>query len=227
MNRRKRFSVNSLCLELCFVLLPLGAVALLQGCGAAEKEPEPVVPVQVMPAQRAPISETISADAVIFPLQQAVIAPKITSTVKKFYVQRGAHVKQGQLLADLEHADLAGAAEQSKGEYEQAQAGYATTTEVSLPQQIQKAELDAVAAKDAFEAQKKVYDARKELFDQGALPRRDLDSAEVALVQARSQNEQAQKQLADLNRVGKQQGLKSASGQLSAAKGNTSTRRRC
>ncbi len=219
MNRRKRFSVNSLCLELCFVLLPLGAVALLQGCGAAEKEPEPVVPVQVMPAQRAPISETISADAVIFPLQQAVIAPKITSTVKKFYVQRGAHVKQGQILADLEHADLAGAAEQSKGEYEQAQAGYATTTEVSLPQQIQKAELDAVAAKDAFVAQKKVYDARKELFDQGALPRRDLDSAEVALVQARSQNEQAQKQLADLNRVGKQQGLKSASGQLSAAKG--------
>src|SRR6516165_12413214 len=66
---------------------------------------------------------------------------------------------------------------------------------------------------------KKVYDARKDLFDQGAIPRRDLDSAEVALAQARSQNEQAQKQLVDLQKLGEEQTLKSASGQLSAAKG--------
>lgn len=178
-----------------------------------------MVVVQVAPAKRGPIEQTVSADAVIFPLQQAIITPKITSTIRKFFVQRGSRVKQGQLLAELENADLAGAAEQSKGEYEQAEAGYATTTEASLPQQIQKAELDAAAAKAAFDAQKKVYDARKELFDQGALPRRDLDTAEVALAQARSQNEQAQKQLVDLNRLGKEQALKSASGQLSAAKG--------
>jgi len=41
----------------------------------------------------------------------------------------------------------------------------------------------------------------------------------VALAQARSQNEQAQKQLVDLQKLGKEQTLKSASGQLSAAKG--------
>jgi HlyD family secretion protein len=39
------------------------------------------------------------------------------------------------------------------------------------------------------------------------------------LTQARSQNEQAQRQLADLRRSGKEQALKSAGGQLSAAKG--------
>jgi len=134
-------------------------------------------------------------------------------------VQRGTHVKQGQILAELENADLASAAEQSKGEFEQAEAGYTTTTGASLPEQIQKAELEAAAAKSAFDAQKKVYDARKGLFDQGAIPRRDLDAAEVALAQAHSQNEQAQKQLSDLNRLGKDQVLKSASGQLAAAKG--------
>jgi len=191
----------------------------LHGCGAAEKDPEPVVAVQVVPANRAPIAQTVSAEAVVFPLQQAVITPKISSTIRKFYVQRGAHVKQGQLLAELENADLAGAAEQSKGEFEQAEAGFATTTGATLPQQIQKAELDAAAAKSAFDAQKKVYDARKSLFDQGAIPRHDLDAADVALAQARSQNEQAQKQLIDFNRLGKEQALKSASGQLSAAKG--------
>jgi len=219
MKRRKYYSANPHSSRLFLALLLLCGAALLQGCGATEKEPEPVVVVQVAAAKRGPIEQTVSADAVIFPLQQAIITPKITSTVRKFFVQRGSRVKQGQLLAELENADLAGAAEQSKGEYEQAEAGYATTTEASLPQQIQKAELDAAAAKAAFDAQKKVYDARKELFDQGALPRRDLDTAEVALAQARSQNEQAQKQLVDLNRLGKEQALKSASGQLSAAKG--------
>jgi multidrug efflux pump subunit AcrA (membrane-fusion protein) len=84
---------------------------------------------------------------------------------------------------------------------------------------MQKAELDAASSKASFDAQQKMYDSRKELFQQGALPRRDLDAAEVALTQARSQYEQAQRQLADLRRSGKEQALKSAGGQLSAAKG--------
>ncbi len=197
----------------------LSTCALLFGCGAAEKEPEPLVAVQVTPAKRGPVAQEISAEAVVFPLQQAIITPKITSTISKFYVQRGARVKQGQLLALLENADLTGMAEQSKGEFEQAEAGYTTTTGASLPQQIQKAELEAAAAKSAFDAQQKVYAARKSLFEQGAIPRRDFDAAEVAMLQARSQNEQAQRQLSDLNRLGKEQTLKSATGQLSAAKG--------
>ena len=199
--------------------LVLASTALLYACGGGEKEPEPIVTVQVTPAKRGTVEQTVSAEAVVSPLHQAVITPKITSTISKFYVQRGSRVKQGQILAILENADLRGAAEQSKGEFEQAEAGYATTTGASLPEQIQKAELEAAAAKAAYDAQKKVYDARKDLFDQGAIPRRDLDSAEVALAQARSQNEQAQKQLVDLQKLGKEQTLKSATGQLSAAKG--------
>jgi len=201
------------------IALLLGVLSLVQGCGSTEKQQEVVVTVQTTAAKRGPIELTVSAEAVVSPLDLAVITPKITSTISKFYVQRGTHVKQGQLLAQLESADLAGAAEQTKGELEQAEAGYATMTGASLPQQMQKAELDAASAKAVFDAQKKVYDARKDLFDQGAIPRRDLDSAEVALAQARSQNEQAQRQLGDLQRLGKEQSLKSATGQLLAAKG--------
>ena len=192
---------------------------LLVGCGGSEKEKEPVVSVQVEPAQKGPIEQVVSAEAVVYPHQQAVISPKITSTIKEFRVHRGSRVHKGQVLAILENADLNAAAEQSKGEYQQAQAGYVTTTDASLPEQIQKAELDAAASKAAFEAQQKVYNSRKELFAQGAVPRRDLDSAEVALAQARTQSEVADRQLADLRRVGKTQTLKSAQGQLSAAKG--------
>lgn len=195
------------------------AFCVANGCSIAEKEKEPVVSVQTTPVQRGTISQVISAEAVVFPLEQAAVAPKISSTIKKFYVQRGTRVKKGQLLAELENRDLSAAAESSKGDFEQADAAYATTVGASLPQQIQKAELDAATAKSVFDAQQKVYDSRKELFQQGAIPRRDLDSAEVALLQARSQNEQAQKQLADMQRLGKQQALKSAQGSRQSAEG--------
>jgi len=197
----------------------VGASVVWIGCSGKEQEVTPEVAVEVAPARSGEVSQMVSAEAVVFPLQQAVIAPKITSTIKSFLVQRGAHVRQGQLLAVLENADLSAAAIESKGEYEQAEASYVTSTAAGVPQQIQKAELDASSAKSALDAQQKVFDSRKQLFDQGALPRRDLDSAEVALVQARSQWQQAQKQLDDLRRIGKEQALKTAGGQLSAAKG--------
>jgi HlyD family secretion protein len=189
------------------------------GCGSEEKAKPPIVSVQTTAAHRTTIAKTLSADAVVFPLQQAVLTPKITSTIRSFLVQRGSRVHKGQLLAILENADLSAAAEQSKGEFQQAEAGYATTTGASLPEQIQKAELDTAAAKSALDAQQQLYNSRKELFEQGGIPRRDFDSAQVSLVQARSQYEQAQRQLDDLHRIGQAQALKSASGQLAAAKG--------
>jgi multidrug efflux pump subunit AcrA (membrane-fusion protein) len=194
-------------------------VGMAGGCSKEEKEKEPEVSVQTTPAEKKDISQVISEEAVIFPLQQATVAPKITSTIKQLLVRRGTPVKKGQLLAVLENADLSAAALASQGDFQQAEATYATTIGASLPQQIQKVELDAASAKSAFEAQEKIYISRKELFQKGAIPRRDLDAAEVALVAARSQNEQTQKQLADLQRVGKDLALKSAQAQKLSAEG--------
>jgi HlyD family secretion protein len=200
--------------------ISLFAMALTTfGCTASEKEKEPVVTVEAAPAERTEISAVVSAEAVVFPVQQSIITPKITSTIREFKVQRGSKVQKGQLLAILENADLAAAAEQSQGEFAQAEAGYATTVEAGVPQEMQKAELDAAAARAAYEAQQKVYDSRKELFQQGALPRRDLDAAQVALAQAKTQSDVAERQLADLKRLGEREALKSAKGQLTAAKG--------
>ena len=203
-----------------FACLPLLGALAVAGCSPAEKEKEAVVTVEVAPAAKQAISQFISAEAVVFPVRQAIVSPKITSTIAEFKVQRGSKVKQGQLLAVLENKDLAAQAEASRGDFEQADANYAITVNAGLPQQIQKAELDAAAGKAAFDAAQKVYDSRKDLFQQGAIPRRDLDSADVALAQARSQNEQAQKQLADLQRLGKEQLMKAAKGTKESAEGH-------
>jgi multidrug efflux pump subunit AcrA (membrane-fusion protein) len=134
-------------------------------------------------------------------------------------VKRGGRVHSGQLLAVLENKDLSAAAQDSKGSYDQAQAAYETTTAASLPEEIQKAKFDADVAKQAYDAEVKVYESRKNLFAQGALPRKDFEQAGVSLAQAKSQYEIAQQHLNSLLAIGKQQELKSAAGQLESAKG--------
>lgn len=188
-------------------------------CSSEPKDAEPAVPVQVVSVSKANLQQAITTDAVLFPVAQSAIVPKISAPVKKFYVNRGSHVRAGQLLAELENRDLAAAAQENKGAFDQAQATYATATAADIPQELQKAQLDAQAAKQTYDAAQKVYDSRKELFQQGALPRKELDQAGVDLTNARNQYEIAQKHLESLNAVGYQQAQKSAKGQLESAQG--------
>jgi HlyD family secretion protein len=191
---------------------------LALACSAGKPE-EPTVGVQVAPVKNATIEQTVTSEAILFPLAQSAIVPKISAPVKAFYVNRGSKVHEGQLLARLENRDLAAAAEDNQGAYDQAQANYSIATASTLPEEIQKAQGDTQAAKLALEAEQKLYESRQDLYKQGALPRKDLDQAGVSLTQARSQYEIAQHHLDALMAGGKEQGIKSAKGQLQSAKG--------
>src|SRR5258708_11311154 len=203
-------------------LVTLATVAGLTftvGCCGEKGDQEPTVTVQVAPVEKTSIDHTVNAQAVLFPRQQAAIVPKISAPVQKFLVKRGSRVHQGELLAVLENRDLSAAAQENKGSYEQAQAAYETTTGASLPEEIQKAEADAQQAQKALDAQEKVYQSRQQLFEQGALPRKELDQSGVDVTQARNQYALAKKHLDALMAIGKQQEVKSATGQLESAKG--------
>src|SRR5689334_17770668 len=84
-------------------------VAFAIGCGKGEKEEEQEVAVQAAPAVQGEISRVVRAEAVLFPIAQSAITPKINAPVRKFYVTRGQKVRQGQLLATLENRDLSAA----------------------------------------------------------------------------------------------------------------------
>ncbi|HSY13280.1 MAG TPA: efflux RND transporter periplasmic adaptor subunit, partial [Verrucomicrobiae bacterium] len=83
------------------------AAVLLVGCSKKAEEPQPVVTVQTAPAERKTIRQVITADAILFPRDQAAITPKVVAPVKTFYVNRGSRVHRGELLAVLENRDLA------------------------------------------------------------------------------------------------------------------------
>jgi HlyD family secretion protein len=199
--------------------LILAMVVVVVGCGKKEeKEAEAVAPVQTAEVRTDAIRRVIEADGILYPRNQASVVPKISAPVRTFYVNRGDHVREGQLLALLENRDLTAAAEESKGQYNQAEANYRSTTAAAVPEQMVKAQTDAQADKEAMDAAKKVYDSRRKLFQEGALARKLVDDAQVAYVQARSQNEAAQQHLEALQSVGKQEQIKSAAAQVDTAK---------
>jgi HlyD family secretion protein len=200
------------------IVASLCALALV-ACSKEKAEPQPVVSVQAAAVKQGPISQVITADAVLFPINQATIVPKIAAPVQKAFVVRGAKVHKGQLLVTLENGDLAAAAEENRGNLEQAQAAEVIATNNSVPEELQKAEGDERAAKENLDAQQKIYDSRKVLLDQGAIPRKDFDAATVALVQAKAQYQQAEQHLSGLQSVGHAQELKSAKAQLVSAQG--------
>ncbi len=182
------------------------AIYALCGCSSQkESEPQPTVTVQVATAEKKAIQSTVTADAILYPRDQAAIVPRINAPVKKFYVDKGSRVHAGQLLAELENTDLRGALTENAGGYQQAEAAYQTA--------VAKARQDATVAKEEFDQQKKVYESRQALYKQGAVSAKDVADAQIALTQAQGQYEAAQKQY----------DLKAAEGQLNAAKGKNAS----
>jgi multidrug efflux pump subunit AcrA (membrane-fusion protein) len=164
------------------------------------------------------IRRIVAGDGMLFPRDQASVMPKIASPVEKFYVNRGDHVKQGQLLAVLENRDLTAQAAEGQGAMDQAESNLRTTSGASVPEAVVKAQTDVEADKQAMDAAKKVLDSRTQLFKEGALAGRQVDEALVNYTQAKSQFEAAQEHLRVLNGVAKGEQIKTASSQVESAK---------
>jgi len=199
----------------------LGIIAvLLTGCGkpAAKKEEEAPTPVTVEAAVRGAIDHIITADAVLYPTNQANVTSKISAPMKRVMVNRGDHVRAGQLLAELESRDLAAAANEGKQQFEQAQAVYQTTTGATIPEDKTKAQADLQAATQALESARKLYDNRVALQKEGALAQKLVDDAKVAMVQAQSAFSTAQRHLEALDQVSQRQTARGAEAQMQAAK---------
>ena len=199
------------------VVLVLAAV----GCSSSadDNSPNPVVSVQVAPVAQGPLEQWVHAQAVLYPLHQAIITPKISAPVARFYVQRGDHVRAGELLATLENKDLQAAAQDAEGQLQAAQAAYATATAGTIPANLKRAQLDVAAAKKTLGNAQMVYSDRQNLFKQGAIPRLSLEQAGIQLTNAQNAYELAQQNLQALEKGGHSAELAAAKGNLVAAEG--------
>jgi HlyD family secretion protein len=203
-----------------FAPLILGVVSLLATACSKTAETAPTeVYVQAAHPEKGKISEQITADATLAPLAQAAISPKVTAPVKKFYVQRGSRVQAGQLLVTLENSDLAAVALDNQGAYKAAEGSYDIATGATVPEDTAKAELDVAQADANLKLAQSIVDSRAQLFTQGAIPGRDLDTAKAALVQAKAAHDIAKQHFEAMQQISRKAALESAQGQLTSAKG--------
>lgn len=193
---------------------------LFSGCKKAdESAAKTATAVQVVHPATGAITEQLVADATLAPVAQAALLPKVTAPVKAFYVQRGAHVKAGQLLATLENGDLAAAAIDNQGAYTAAQGAYTAATQSTVPEELTRSRLEVAQAKATMDLNNSILNSRRQLLAQGAIPARDVDTAKTTAIQSEAAYNLAKQHYDSLQKSGTKASLETAQGQLTSAKG--------
>ena len=202
------------------ISLALALLALAAGC---KKKPEPApdvaVTVQADHPTVGPIAEQIVADAILAPIAAAAISPRLSAPIRAEYVQRGAHVRRGQLLVSLDDRDLKGSVLDTSGAVTSAQANYTATNQTTIPEEVQKAELDLAQLKAALEIATRTARERQALYRQGALSGREADAASAAELQAQAAYDAARQHATLLQQTTRVTDKQAAQGQLTSAQG--------
>ena len=196
-----------------------GSFLLISACSKDKGDKEPTVSVQVVPVEKTTIQHVIKTQAILFPRQQAAIVSKISAPVQKFLIKRGSRVHEGQLLAVLENRDLSAAAQDTQGAFSQARPPTKPRPPQGCRKKCRRRKPTRSRRSKRWTRRKRFIKAASNCYEQGALPRKELDQSGVDIVQARNQYSIAKRHLDTLVAIGKQQELKAAAGQLQSAKG--------
>jgi HlyD family secretion protein len=197
---------------LCFCALAI------VGC-AKKEEPEekPVVAVKVAKAELSDLPLTVTAPATIFPREQANIAARLAAPIRELRVKKGDAIKTGQVLALLENRDVLAQRQEAESALADAQANLQKMTGGSIPTEIGRAEGQVATTKAALDQAQKNFDRRQALFQQGAIPNRDLLQSQTELATAKANYEVAVRALELLRGQSREADINSAKARVGQA----------
>ena len=98
------------------------------GVYAALKPNHDIDPSKLAAVERGDLARVVVATGKIQPLSKVEIKSKASGIVKKLYVDYGDHVKQGQLLAELDKVQLEAVVREAEANYQAAQAARDSAT---------------------------------------------------------------------------------------------------
>jgi len=150
---------------------------------------DPAVPVRAVAAQRSVIRSVVSTNGKVEPLQNFEAHAPIGTTIKKILVHEGDHVKQGQLMVELDDAQARSQTARARTQVLGSEAAIKAVQSGGNREEVLTVESQIVKARTDCETAQRNLDALRQLQQQGA-----ASPGEVRLAE-----DQLKRSTADLN----------------------------
>jgi HlyD family secretion protein len=137
--------------------------------------------VRAVSVQRGPIRSLISTNGKIEAIQNLEAHAPIATTVKLLLVKEGDHVQKGQLLLQLDDADIRSQAARAQAQIKAAQAAQSALTTGGTQEEVLTLDADLAKERSARDLAQRNLDALRRLQQQGASAAGEVRQAEDKL----------------------------------------------
>ena len=153
--------------------------------------------VRATTVQHGPIRSVISTNGKIEPVQNFEAHAPISTTVKRLLVKEGDHVRKGQLLLQLDDADIRSQAAHAQAQVSTAQSDQSDLQKGGTQEELIVLNSEIIKYQSARDVAQRKLDALRRLQQQGAASPGEVRAAEDALQSAQADLLQAQQKKAD------------------------------
>ena len=137
--------------------------------------------IRTTTVERGPIRSLISTNGKVEPSRNFEAHSPLPTTVKRLLVKEGDHVRQGQLLLQLDDADLRSQAARAQAQIKAAQADQADLTTGGTREEMLTLDSQLIKAHGARDAAQRNLDSLRRLSQQGAASAGEVKQAEEDL----------------------------------------------
>ena len=142
--------------------------------------------VRTTTVERGPIRSLISTNGKAEPIQNFEAHAPVATTVKHLFVKEGDHVHQGQLLLQLDDADLRSQAARAQAQIKAAQANQSDLSTGGTREELLTLDAQLIKARSARDTAQRNLDSYRRLQQQGAASAGEVKQAEDTLQRAQA-----------------------------------------
>ena len=142
--------------------------------------------VRTTTVERGPIRSLISTNGKVEPIQNFEAHSPVATTVKRLLIKEGEHVRQGQLLLQLDDAYLRSQAARAQAQMKAAQASQSDLKNSGTQEELLTLDSELIKARSTHDAAQRNLDAFRRLQQQGAASAGEVKQAEDALQRAQA-----------------------------------------
>lgn len=147
--------------------------------------------------ERGPIRSVVSTNGKVEPVQNFEAHAPISTTVKRLLVKEGDHVRKGQLLLELDDADIRSQAAKAQAQVKTAQANLSATKNSGTQEEVLTLKSQLSKAQTVRDTAQRNLDALKRLQQQGAASDGEVRQAQQTLDSAQADVNLVQQKLKD------------------------------